>query len=237
MKDKLMEKMEQNKAFVVVIILLVLLVLGLIVYIIYDKISADDTSKAKTEVTTEATESTVSDETEEATVAEADESDEGAEDEISDAKKSDDASKKYACYAKLSAENNWNDGDAVVYQYSLDIHNKSDEDISDWEVKISGFEGGEIGDSWNGTYKISGDTLSVTAVDYNVKVLAYKLFTIESDFIDCRFWFCNPPYKDTSKQSNNRHKNIVAQVVKNIKELTNRSKVEVKNIVAKTNKN
>ena len=177
MKDKLMEKMEQNKAFVVVIILLVLLVLGLIVYIIYDKSSDDDTSKATTEVTTEATEASSVDEPEEASDDVADQSEE-ADDKSSDdtskdkADKSDDASKKYACYAKLSAENNWNDGDAVVYQYSLDIHNKSDEDISDWEVKISGFEGGTIGDSWNGTYKISGDTLSVKSVDYNSSIPA-----------------------------------------------------------------
>ena len=88
MKDKLMEKMEQNKAFVVVIILLVLLVLGLIVYIIYDKISDDDTSKATTEVTTEATEASSVDEPEEASDDVADQSEE-ADDKSSDDKSSD----------------------------------------------------------------------------------------------------------------------------------------------------
>ena len=155
--------MKEKKGFIIAIVALVLIVAGLVAYIVIDKNKGknEKSEEATTQATTEAVEDKASeDDAKEATTEEK--------------KESEKSEKKMACYATIAAENNWQDGDKYVYQFTVVIHNDSDEDISDWEVKISGFDGGEMGDSWNGEYKISSGTLSATAVDYNGTVAAHS---------------------------------------------------------------
>ncbi len=107
-----------------------------------------------------------------------DESDEDADSDKSDAdaKSSDDADEdkdeKPACYARVTSSSDWEEGGGHVYQYDISIINSSKEDISDWEVTVKGFKGGEIVNGWNGMYKIDGDVLSVIPMDYNNTVRA-----------------------------------------------------------------
>ena len=148
--------MKDKKGLIIIICILAAIIIGLVIYIIAgrnkDKASQEVTTESATEATTEAA-------TEEEQTTRTD----AAEEEQSD---------KLACYVTISAENNWQDGDSYVYQFTMDIHNDSNEAIEDWEVQVSGFEGGDMGDNWNGEYKISGDTLTATAVDYNETVEA-----------------------------------------------------------------
>ena len=74
---------------------------------------------------------------------------------------------------------------------------------------------------------------------YNIKSLANELFTVEGNFIDCSFWLSNPADEDTSKKTNDWHKDVVAQVVEDVEDLTNAAvwklEVEVENVVSETN--
>ncbi|MCR5213089.1 MAG: cellulase family glycosylhydrolase [Eubacterium sp.] len=82
-----------------------------------------------------------------------------------------DGSKK-AVYASIKSANDWKEGKMHVFQYDLDIINKSKEDLGNWEVKVSGFSGAdEEITGWNGKFKIDGDQLIVTSEDYN-KIIA-----------------------------------------------------------------
>ena len=170
--------MKEKKGFIIAIVALVVIVAGLVTYIVIDKSKGKEKAE---EVTTQATTEAVEDK---ATSDDADKS----TTEKKDATKETKDEKKLACYATIKADNNWQEGNKVVYQFSIDIHNESSDDISDWEVKVSGFEGGEMSENWNGTYKISGDTLSATAVDYNGTVAAKSVsnlgFQVKFDSAD-----------------------------------------------------
>ena len=155
-----------KKGVIAVISILVLIIVVLLIYIVAGKNS--DKAADNKEVTT-ASETTTEDKDKDAdasTQGEADKDDDKKSDDKKSDKKSEDY-KKYACYAKLSDGGNWQSGDKFVFQYNIDIHNDSSEDLKDWEVRITGFKGGKVLDNWNGTYKIKDDTLYITSVDYN----------------------------------------------------------------------
>ena len=155
---------ENNKLLIIIgVMAAVIVILSTSIAVFVSKNYGKD--KTTEEVTTQATvkENDDEDETSEEVAAE-DEEDTEAE---RHATKSDAKEKKLACSVTVSDDGNWPDGDKFVYQYKIRIDNKSKSDVSDWKVVISGFKGGEIGDNWNGKYKISGDELTITAVDYN----------------------------------------------------------------------
>jgi len=86
--------------------------------------------------------------------------------------KSSDSSAYKKTGVSFSENGSWENQDGYVVQYDVNIMNSTDEDISDWSVEVSGFTGGEIGDSWSGNYEIEGDILTITPVDYNETVTA-----------------------------------------------------------------
>lgn len=155
---------ENNKLLIIIgVMAAVIVILSTSIAIFVSKNYGKD--KTTEEVTTQATVKENDDEGETSEeVAAEDEEDTEAE---RHATKSDAKEKKLACSVTVSDDGNWPDGDKFVYQYKIRIDNKSKSDVSDWKVVISGFKGGEIGDNWNGKYKISGDELTITAVDYN----------------------------------------------------------------------
>ena len=155
--------MKSKKGLLAIIAVLSILVIGLVIYIIVDK-SKDSDKETTTEAVTVSSEEDKTEDEKDDKKEEKDKEEKSDKASDSDAKKNE---KKMACYAKVSDAGNWQDKDKYVFQYNIDIHNDSKEDLKDWEVRIDGFEGGEIGDSWNGEFKIKGDTLYITAVDYN----------------------------------------------------------------------
>ncbi len=77
---------------------------------------------------------------------------------------------KKAVYAEVSSGDSWQDKKKYVFQYNINVHNNSKEDLEDWEVRVSGFSGADtdgIVNGWNGEFEIKGDYLYITAVDYN----------------------------------------------------------------------
>ncbi|MCR5542635.1 MAG: cellulase family glycosylhydrolase [Eubacterium sp.] len=152
--------MNKSKGLIIALVASLIMVMAMAVYIVLDK----NKEKREASVTTEVTTSEVASDNE-------DQEDESADENKSeDASSKTDAYKDNACYAKITDTGNWQEGDKFVHQYSVDICNESSDQISDWEVKISGFKGAKLGDSWNAELKIDGDTLSCTSMDYNKDV-------------------------------------------------------------------
>ena len=154
--------MKDKKGIIALISILILIIVVLLIYIVVGK-SSDKKSDAESTTATATTEAA----TEKTDASTTDDADSVSESKDAEKKKSDSNEKKYACYAKLSDGGNWQNGKKYVYQFNIDIHNDSSDDLKDWEVRITGFEGGEIADNWNGTYEIKDDTLYITSVDYN----------------------------------------------------------------------
>ena len=150
--------MKERKSLLIIIGVMAVAIVAMAIFIVYTLGNKDDAGSKAVETTTRAT-------TEAATEEEVTEDDTEETTEKASSTNSDE--KKLACSVKVEDAGNWQDGDKYVYQYNIRIDNKSKEDVSDWKVVIAGFKGGEIGDNWNGDYKISGDNLTITAVDYN----------------------------------------------------------------------
>ena len=157
----------------IIIMALCFIIAGLVVYILYDNFSSD--KKETKEPVTESTEISVDTEEQEDTEDDEEIAESETEEKTTEQKKEKEDSKKYACYVKLSDGGNWQDNGSYVFQYNIDIHNDSSEDLTDWEVRISGFSDGEIGDNWNGKYKIKDDTLYITCLDYNATLPAHQV--------------------------------------------------------------
>ncbi len=154
--------MKSKKGLIAIIAVLSLMVVGLVIYIIVDKSKDNDK-----DTTTEAVATTEEEKEEEKTEAEDKDKADKADTDKSTSGDAKAKEKKMACYVTISDGGNWQDKDEYVFQYNIDIHNDSKDDLKDWEVRIDGFSGGEIGDNWNGEFEIKDDTLYITAVDYN----------------------------------------------------------------------
>lgn len=66
-----------------------------------------------------------------------------------------------------SLVNSWEEGGVPVYQYALTLENVSELDISSWKISVR-FDGAPtLVNSWNGSFVVSGDTVTVSSLDYN----------------------------------------------------------------------
>ncbi len=186
--------MTNKKGLIITIIVMALIILGLIIYIVADKGKQQKTEDTSSAVTTEKTDdsetndeaSAVSD-SEEKEISDEKEATEDSKEDSKEDKKEDtkvspdknpDGTKK-AVYATISSSNNWKDGKKYVFQYDLNVYNKSKEDLGDWEVRVSGFSGADDDiNGWNGEFEIDGDELLVTSVDYNKTIAANSSINI-----------------------------------------------------------
>ncbi len=168
----------------IIIMSLCFIIAGLVIIIVFNSVNSkknpnDSAVVTESEEVTEnvvqtSEEQTNDSEDVQSSEEETEKSDE-ADSDKSEEKTDKSASKKYAAYVTISDGGNWQDNGDYVYQYSIDIHNDSDEDLSGWEVRISGFSGGKIGDNWNGKYSIKGDTMNISCVDYNSTLPAHQV--------------------------------------------------------------
>lgn len=70
----------------------------------------------------------------------------------------------------LDNVNSWESNDLVCAQYDGIIKNQSGAAASDWKITVTVPEGAQLESNWNGTYAISGTTLTITPVDYNTEI-------------------------------------------------------------------
>lgn len=165
-----------KKTYIIVIASMTVIILSLIIFIIADKTKGigKEVDQPSTETVSKETDEPSAQVEEEASSEEDSKSednkskDKEVEEDLEDKKSSPKSDKKkMACYVTISDGGNWQNGKSYVYQYNIDIHNDSKEDLKNWELRISGFKNGKIGDNWNGKYEIKDDTLYITALDYN----------------------------------------------------------------------
>lgn len=161
------------------IIILAVAVAGLLAFIISDKLgkkesdtsgsSVDTTTEvtteteektSETEADTEATETT-EEKTEEKTEGKTEGSSEGAEGQTV---------KKPAVAASAKVAAQWESGSNYVVQYSVDVRNQSAKDVKKWEVRIPGYRDTKMDASWGAEFKLDGDVLLATPVDYTENV-------------------------------------------------------------------
>ena len=173
-----------SKGAKIAIIGLALVVVCLLGYIIADKLGKKDedtTAKNGTETVTEAV--TAADTETEKETEKATEKEEKTEDKteaVTEEKSTEKSTSggdaktvtKPAVYVTVSGGNSWQSNDGFVVQYSADVHNAKETAIDDWEVQISGFEGGKLGDFWCAEIELKGDVLKAEAVDFNEKIEA-----------------------------------------------------------------
>ncbi len=146
---------KSKKVYIGIIVALFVVIGGLIAFILLGQGKGKKSDDNKTETQTEAEVKELENDTEEPEASE----------EASDEKES--TGEKADCYVTVTKGNGWENGSKYSCQFDGKIYNKSQSDISDWKVTLDGVTGAEIDSSWNGTYEISGDQLSITAVDYN----------------------------------------------------------------------
>ena len=152
-----------KKAMSIVIAVLAVIVLGLVAFIAFDQGKQKGKAAAENQTTTEYTVYETKENTEQPS-----ETTEATTEAATKKTSTSSTGPKYACYAKLSQSGTWENGGYTFYQYDVELHNDSNEDLTDWEVRISGFENGEVADNWNATYELKDDgVLYCTAVDYN----------------------------------------------------------------------
>lgn len=128
----------------------------------------NDSSASKTESSLEAVSEAEdsSDEESEADSSE-DESEPDGEDESSEESKDDKKEKGFII--SYSGDNSWQDGDKVMTGMEIGIENNSDEAVKEWTLELE-IDELKSCDGWNGNFKVKGNKLTVTNVDYNGEI-------------------------------------------------------------------
>ncbi len=67
---------------------------------------------------------------------------------------------------EYSVDNSWEAADAMMYGVQFGITNNTDSSINGWELVLD-INGLRSCDGWNGTYTVSGNTLTITNAEYN----------------------------------------------------------------------
>ncbi len=97
---------------------------------------------------------------------EEDESSEAEESEAEDESSEDEDDTATGIIITYSGNNTWEDGGKTMTGMDIGILNKSDDAISGWKLELE-IDELKSCDGWNGTFKVSGNTLTITNADYN----------------------------------------------------------------------
>ena len=157
----------------IAIIILAVLVAGLVAFIVTDKLGGSDSGDS-TEATTAATESgtkeAASEATEAKTEAKSEARSEAGTEAKTEAKKDGETATKKAVSADVKVAASWPNGSSFVVQYSVDVKNLTGSEIKGWEVRMPGFKDAKVDQGWGAEFKIDGDILKSTPVDYTETV-------------------------------------------------------------------
>ncbi len=164
-----------GNGYKIAIIVLAVLVTLLVAFIVTDKLgggSDKDGSKEVSATTEAVTEKKTDDATSEVTEAKT-EAETEAKSEAKTEAGSEEGGKagetvtKRAISATVKVAASWPVDKGFVVQYSVDVKNGSASAIKDWEVRIPGFKDAKVDQGWNAEFKIKGDDLLCTPVDYD----------------------------------------------------------------------
>lgn len=134
----------------------------------------DTSSKTDSAASSAAEESSQEDEgseddisSEESSETEESESDESSESEAED----EDEEQTEGITVTYNGDNTWENSGVTMTGIEIGIKNGTKEKISDWKLVLE-IEGLDSCDGWNGTYKISGNNLTITPAEYNKEIAA-----------------------------------------------------------------
>lgn len=116
--------------------------------------SEEDSSEEDTEDTDESSEEETEDES-----SDTDDEEDPDDDEV----------KKEGYVFTYSAGNGWEDGDKKMCGMEMGISNYTDDTVNGWELVLE-IEDLKSCDGWNGDFKVKGNKLTITNVDYNGEI-------------------------------------------------------------------
>lgn len=155
-----------NKKLIIAFAGMGAVIVGLVIALILVATSGKkdvDSSASKAESSSAATSET-DDTSEEDPVA--DESEDEPDDEEEESK---DDKKEKGFIISYSGDNSWQDGDKVMTGMEIGIENNSDEALKEWTLELE-IDQLKSCDGWNGNFKVKGNKLTVTNVDYNGEI-------------------------------------------------------------------
>lgn len=71
----------------------------------------------------------------------------------------------------LMPSGSWESGDRKFFQYALTVKNKGDQECQSWSVKVKFNDKIKLSEGWNGKYSVRGDTLYISSMDHNGKIM------------------------------------------------------------------
>lgn len=165
-----------NKKVLIGFIAMGVVIIGLIIALIVTNSGGSDKkndsshkksgtdSQASSAAEEESEDESPASETEDESTDIADESEESREQE--DDEKEDEDEVKEGFVFTYTAGNGWEDGDKKMCGLEMGVTNYTDSAVSGWELVLEVDELRSC-DGWNGTFKVKGNKLTVTNVDYN----------------------------------------------------------------------
>ena len=155
-----------NKKLIIAFAGMGAVILGLVIALILVATSGKkdvDSSASKAE-SSSAVASETDDTSEEDSVADENEDEPDGEEE-----ESKDDKKEKGFIISYSGDNSWQDGDKVMTGMEIGIENNSDEALKEWTLELE-IDQLKSCDGWNGNFKVKGNKLTVTNVDYNGEI-------------------------------------------------------------------
>ena len=173
------------KTSILLILIATAMLIGVLGYIFGLKRGrAENTDEASTEKTTtesvttadseEETEEITEEKTTEEKTTEAKKED-GKEDKEEKEDKEDKEESKAgegAIYVKVTSGAPWEKDGGYGFQCDVMIKNDSSSEYENWEIRVAGFKDAEIENIWNAEYKIEGDEIILTPVEFNKHIAA-----------------------------------------------------------------
>lgn len=159
-----------NKKLIIAFAGMGAVIVGLVIALILVATSGKkdvDNSASKAE-SGSAVASETDDTSEEDSVADESEDEPDADEEESSQESKDDKKEK-GFIISYSGDNSWQDGDKVMTGMEIGIENNSDEALKEWTLELE-IDQLKSCDGWNGNFKVKGNKLTVTNVDYNGEI-------------------------------------------------------------------
>ena len=159
-----------NKKLIIAFAGMGAVIVGLVIALILVATSGKkdvDSSASKAE-SSSAVASETDDTSEEDSVADESEDEPDADEEESSQESKDDK-KEQGFIISYSGDNSWQDGDKVMTGMEIGIENNSDESLKEWTLELE-IDQLKSCDGWNGNFKVKGNKLTVTNVDYNGEI-------------------------------------------------------------------
>lgn len=92
-------------------------------------------------------------------------------------KQEDAATQTADCYAEVNYSNGWESNGSYCGQLDAKIYNKSGKELSNWKIEIDAVDGVKVDSSWNGTYEIKDNIITITPAEYNGQIAANSTLT------------------------------------------------------------